>query len=200
LTDAIRADLDRQFPAVGVMKRIQRGGLPAPSDIEVLEPLVKSRCGQQAFGARKKLVLCLKKLKARADMGRQDAQAEFEEITLASDSLYALLLAYDIQAQQKRELADAVVCDWNGECGLRTSGFLRCLGNASYIKALRQIMPLPRVGDPVLERRIRAKHLRSARDLRKKAAFADGIATKNVQLGDGGHSELEWLDENLPQE
>jgi hypothetical protein len=152
------AQIDRQFPAVAIMQRIQQGCAPVAGDIKKLEPLASSWCKEHAIPVQAHL---------KRGLGRQLAlqsnrleQQLIDDVKNSVDVLYAALLAADVQAQHQRSMT--AVAAWNREWDVIAAGFLRALGNERYIRTLREIIPLSRAGDPTFEQQLRKKAAKKA--------------------------------------
>lgn len=158
-----RAELDKQFPAVAVMRRIQRGEAARAADIDALQEWVSPWCKEHVTSNAKELEKKLRLFDARqAELRKQGIDGLREQ----ASALYAAVLAKDIQARHERVLAE-VVRRWGSEWEDRVSMFFRFLGNADYIDHLLPILPLRNVCDLRSEQKNRIKAAKKASAARK---------------------------------
>ena len=167
-----RRKWEKQFPAVSIMQRIERGEAARAADIEALERFASPWCKKHATPIRKNLHTGLIKLDMRTEL----CNCRIPELRDGVAVLYAAVLAQDIQARHQRAMA--VVRRWEKKHGQHVSAYFRALGNVKYIHRLREIMPLRRVGDPTLEQKKRIKDAKwaSAKRVRFRRASEKGCA------------------------
>lgn len=113
----------KKFPAVAVMKRIERGGAAQASDIKVLKELASPWIKEHATP----LYGLMNKRLRNLDMIANFRHERIDELWGLADVLYAGSLAKDIQARHERALA--VVRRWENGWEAHVSGFLRWIGN-----------------------------------------------------------------------
>ncbi len=152
----------RRFPAVVVIQRIEGGKAAQAADIKVLERWASTWCKEHVAALYDKLKKYIRKLDSRAE----NWKAPINELLSGTAELYAAALAQDIQARHQRAIQ--VVWRWEKRYGHQVSGYLRTLGTRRYIHQLREVMPLRRVGDPVLEQRERIRAAKQASAMRKR--------------------------------
>ena len=147
------AQWDREFPPVAVMRRIERGEPARSSDGAILEALASPWCKQQVSPDAQVLIKKLRLLEVK----RAELRGEgIDELCVKASTLYAAVLAQDIQARHQAALA--VVRSWNSGWGQHISAYFSTLANADYIRRLRKIMPMQSVGDPEWAQKLRIKN------------------------------------------
>jgi hypothetical protein len=166
-----RAELDRKFPAVAVMQRIERGGAARGTDIKILERWASPWSKEHSESLYQQLNKRLRQLDNRAELRKEPIENLIEELRDGVGALYAAVLAKEIQARHERALV--AVHHWENGWGMHVSGYFSQLGNEEYIKRLLPILPLLRVGSPRLEQEKRIK----------KAKRASGARRKSVRVG-----------------
>lgn len=148
--------LDRKYPAVAVMRRIETGGASSLADIDVLERLSSPWCEQHVKPRHDALIKSLAILQLNED--------KKQALRTDSGALYSAVLAQDIEARHQRALT--IVKSWNNAWGQHIAGYLETLGNTAYIRLLREEMPLRRVGDPEWKQSLRTKKAKQASNKR----------------------------------
>ncbi|MGB8352745.1 MAG: hypothetical protein WCD79_02570 [Chthoniobacteraceae bacterium] len=172
--EPLRSELDRKFPAVAIMRRIESGGAATVADIPILEEWSSPWCKLNCETEHREGTKILRGLSTNACTGQAAFTNGLTAVGNTLSVLYAAALALDIQARHHQALA--VVHRWGNEWELHVSGFLRNLGNEAYIDRLLPALPLRAVGSSQLEQQKRVLAAKRASKLRNRA---DKITPKN---------------------